>query len=78
MDNSDLPDSGINTKKRYLEIEEALPFFPGRRGNKHITKDSLLKRICKGKVPKGSVINTTGKVIFDRFKLMGQNNNNAA
>ena len=75
MDNSEL---GINIQKRYLEIEEALPFFPGRKGNKHITKESLLKRISEGRVPKGAVINITGKPIFDRFKLIGNNGNNAA
>lgn len=78
MDKDDLNDRGINIKKEYLEIEEALPFFPGRRGHAHMTKSSLMKRICQGKMPKGSVINITGRYIIRRSRLIGQNNNTAA
>lgn len=70
---------GINIQKRYLEIEEALPFFPGRKGHKHATKRSLQTKISSNRVPKGCVIRmATGKIVFDRLKLIGNNNNTAA
>lgn len=67
----DLNDKGINISKRWLTIEEAIPFFPGSDDG-HVKEKSLRVKVSTGRVPKGSVKRLpTGMLVFDKLKLMG-------